>query len=63
MRYEFLFRGRLDCGCVVAAGIDDPKDESENSRFVLEMLRSGYSVDRIPNDDGFNFKKCEAHIL
>lgn len=36
-----------ECGCVVAASVDDPAHAADTSRFVANEIRQGFTVERM----------------
>lgn len=36
-----------ECGCVVAASVDEPAYASDTAKFVAREIREGFNVDRV----------------
>jgi hypothetical protein len=37
--------GRKDCGCVVAACVDNPEHRRDTARFVADIIKDGLTVE------------------
>ena len=53
------FVGIKDCGCVVAACVDNPERKREVAKFVGDLIRSGLRVERVTDEwVRENMKSC-----
>jgi len=50
---------RCQCGGIIFACADDPKYAEDTARSVAEVIKDGFSVERVPLDTARNSKWCD----
>ena len=53
--------GRKECGCVVAAVVDDPKYKKDTAQSVAEFLEGGLTIERVTLDETRELLKVCKH--
>ncbi len=57
---DYLYIGRIPCGCAVAVCIDD----KHAAKDVMDMVKSGYAVERVTAEEYHKIKLgCSHRVL
>ena len=56
---DMAYAARCKCGGLVFAAVDSPEHAKDTAKEVSHMIRTGFSIDRIPCDDVRKGPWCE----
>jgi hypothetical protein len=56
---NFSYIGKKECGCIVAAFVDNPEHKKDIAREIAKWIKDGLTIERVTDDYvRENFKRC-----